>query len=140
MQKVVVTGASGHIGYHVASVLLDAGFTPELLIRRLNPNVIELVNRGARFHHVDLRQTSALTPYLKEADCLFHLAAENTTSTTDSQRILDSTVGLTESLLLAAVEARVRSVVYTSSVVVLGRSKSPNRLITETDRVEIPES
>ena len=34
--RVAVTGASGHIGYHVASALLAAGYDVHLLVRREN--------------------------------------------------------------------------------------------------------
>ena len=47
MQKrVVVTGASGHIGYHVALQLIEQGFDTTLLIRKENQNIFKLKNKG----------------------------------------------------------------------------------------------
>src|SRR3954469_6804272 len=137
VKKVIVTGASGHIGYHVAKNLCESGFTPDLLVRRLNPNLIDLARRGARVHKADLGDPSSVLPHLHGADCLFHLAAENTTETQAADRVIASTVGLTQNLLQAAVQAKVQTVVYTSSVVVLGRSPSPQRLLKETDRTQV---
>jgi nucleoside-diphosphate-sugar epimerase len=135
--KVVVTGASGHIGYHVAKALCEAGFAPDVLVRRLNVNVIDLARRGARVHEVDLRDRAKLVTRLDAADCVFHLAAENTTDLQAPERVIASTAGLTTDLLRAGVQGRVRTVVYTSSVVVLGRSPSPQRLLSEKDRTEV---
>ena len=47
MNKVVVTGASGHIGYHVAKLLFNRFKEVHLLVRRKSPNIVELERMGA---------------------------------------------------------------------------------------------
>jgi len=73
-------------------------------------------------------------------DCLFHAAAENTTSVADRERVLSGTVRLTEAVLTAANGRVVPVVVYTSSVVVVGRSADPEKLLDESTPVLLPAS
>ncbi|MGB0562282.1 MAG: NAD-dependent epimerase/dehydratase family protein [Spirulinaceae cyanobacterium] len=137
---VIVTGASGHIGYHVAKGLCDRGFTVRLLVRRSNANVQDLVQRGANQYLVDLQQPATYGDLIREADCLFHLAAENTTRLDQAKQVRESTLGLTATVLQTAVEQGVKTIVYTSSVVVLGRSSDPRRLLKESNRTTVCES
>lgn len=139
-QKVVVTGASGHIGFHVAKLLCEQEFDVHLLIRSVNSNVERLQNNGATIHIVDLHEANTFRDILRSTSALFHLASENTTDTSDEERVLRNTVGLTKSVLSTAVEMNVKAIIYTSSVVVLGRSPNPNVLITQNNRVNFPES
>ncbi len=139
--KVVVTGASGHIGYHVAKALLDKGYEAHLLLRSRNALIERLELQGAKSHLTDLSgNAGAWANVLQGAAGVFHLAASNTTSQADAGAVIDSTVGLTERLIQAAVNAGVPKIIYTSSVVVLGRSRDPQRLITEDDLTTSAES
>lgn len=140
MNTAVVTGASGHIGYHVARVLLDRGISTKLVIRRANENVADLASRGASVQIVDFRNQASLISAFQGCDVLFHLAAENTTETGNSESVLDSTIRLVRDVCAAAIDAKIPTIVYTSSVVVLGRSPDPTRLITENDRARSAES
>src|SRR5262249_39224276 len=108
-QRVVVTGASGHIGYHVARALRDAGFSVDILIRRVNVNVVDLVRRGVRHHFVDLAEPAGYRRVLRDAACLFHLAGENTTAQDNPEGVLASTVGLTRTVLTVAAEEGVKT-------------------------------
>ncbi|WP_204103741.1 MULTISPECIES: NAD-dependent epimerase/dehydratase family protein [Spirulina sp. CCY15215] len=138
--KVVVTGSSGHIGFNVAKCLCDRGFSVHLLVRKVNANIITLVNRGANYSIIDFQKPETYASLLTGIDCLFHLAAENTTDRKASLRILESTIGLTSTLLKTAAQSNVKTIVYTSSVVVLGRSNNPKNLLSEADRTTVWES
>jgi nucleoside-diphosphate-sugar epimerase len=138
-RRAVVTGASGHLGFHIARACLAQGLETWVCIRTRNANVVELEAAGARVVSCDLWEPATYRHALDGADCLFHAAAENTTSTSDRGRVLRNTEGLTEVVLNAARECRVPTVVYTSSVVVLGRSPDPNKLLDETSPVLRPD-
>ena len=140
MPKAVVTGAAGHIGYHVAKVLLGKQYDVHLLVRNINTNVIELQQAGATVHTCNLLDVSTYENILIGADVLFHLAAENTTSMKNAERVLENTDTLTRTVLEACVTAGIKTVIYTSSVVVIGRSNNANRLLNENDRVAVAES
>ncbi len=79
-------------------------------------------------------------PALAGVEALFHLAAVNTTSHASADLVTRSTVGLTGAILEAARAAKVRTVIYTSSVVVLGRSSDPGRFLNEDDKTSSQES
>ena len=138
--QIALTGASGHLGYHVADCLLQRGHTVRLLLRAPNVLTRRLERLGASVHVVDLFAPETCVPVLAGAEALFHLAATNTTSQADAALVERSTVGLTQAMLDAAQTAGVRTLVYTSSVVVLGRSTDPDRLINEDDTTASAES
>jgi dihydroflavonol-4-reductase len=136
----VITGASGHIGGRVASLLLDRGYDVTLLVRRRTAHVERLAERGAEVIVCDLSRPDTYGAALHRRCVLFHLAAENTLDTSDERRVIAATHGLTQIVVSAALDAGVRTAIYTSSVVVLGRSDKPSRLLRETDEVSAPES
>lgn len=140
MQKAIVTGAAGHIGYNVTKILLAKNYDVHLLIRSSNVNIIELQQLGAKVYPCNLFEVDSYAPIIKDADVLFHLAAENTTSMTNASRVIENTDWLTQVVLNACHEHQVRTVIYTSSVVVIGRSTDANKPLTEKDTVAFPES
>ncbi len=139
-EKVVVTGSSGHIGYHVAKILCTQGYDVHLIVRSGNVNTERLRSFGAVVHHADLFQPASYRAVLQNSAVLFHLAAENTTDMSDESRVIRNTLELTRTVIAAAVESDIKTIVYTSSVVVLGRSSDPSRLISEADRNPYAES
>lgn len=140
MPKAIVTGAAGHIGFHVTKVLLSKNYDVHLLVRSINPNIIELQELGAKIYPCNLFLVETYASVIKDADVLFHLAAENTTSMSNAARVLENTDKLTQIVLNACHENNVKTVIYTSSVVVIGRSKNPKILLTEKDVNPFPES
>ena len=138
-RRVIVTGASGHLGFHIARACLAQGLETCLCIRARNANVVELEAAGAQVVLCDLWNPATYRDALRGADGLFHAAAENTTSVSDRERVLRNTAGLTQVVLETARECHVPTVIYTSSVVVLGRSPDPNRWLDETTPVLRPD-
>lgn len=131
-KSVVITGASGHIGFHVALQLLELGHLVILLIRTENQNIIQLKDLGAQVLVVNLHNPESYFSYLEDVDALFHIASENTTDTKEENKILDNTFKLTKTVIDTAILKNVKTIIYTSSVVVLGRSKNPEVLINKT--------
>lgn len=139
-KKVVVTGASGHIGYHVAAQLVKLGLSPVLLVRRENQHIHTLRDQGATVHIANLMEPATYDFIFENCDALFHIAAENTTDTSNEQKVIANTFELSKTVLDTAVRKHVKTIIYTSSVVVLGRSSDPSILIQETDRASYLES
>jgi dihydroflavonol-4-reductase len=140
MQKAIVTGAAGHIGFHVAKLLLNKKYDVHLLVRSVNTNIVELQEAGAKIFPCNLFETDSYSAIIKDADVLFHLAAENTTSMANAARVLENTDKLTQIILNTCHENQVKTVIYTSSVVVIGRSANSNTLLTEKNINAFPES
>lgn len=131
-KSVVITGASGHIGFHVALQLLELGHHVTLLIRTENQNIVQLKNLGAKVMVANLQKPESYQHQFEGIDVLFHIASENTTATKNEEKIVQNTFGLTRTVIDTALHKNVKTIIYTSSVVVLGRSKDPNVLIDET--------
>jgi dihydroflavonol-4-reductase len=138
--KIIVTGASGHIGYHVARQLLALGHEITLLIRNENQNIRDLRSKGASVFLADLSNPQTYYSVLNNAEVLFHLASENTTDTGNETETIRNTFELSKTVIDTALAENVKTIIYTSSVVVLGRSGDPEKLITENDKTTFPES
>ncbi len=133
MQKAIVTGAAGHIGYNVAKLLLSKNYDVHLLVRSSNVNIVELEELGAKVYPCNLFEVESYAPVIQDAAVFFHLAAENTTSMGNASRIIENTDKLTQVVLHACHEYQVKTVIYTSSVVVIGRSPDSRKVLTEND-------
>lgn len=134
IKRALVTGTSGHIGFHVAAQLLKLGHEVVLLIRTENKNIEQLKNSGAQIQVVNLQNPETYQDQLEHIDVLFHIASGNTTSAKNEEQIVENTYKLTRTVIDTALAKNVKTIVYTSSVVVLGRSKSPNVLIDESSK------
>ncbi len=139
-KRVVVTGASGHIGYHVALQLLELGFDTTLLFRKENQNILDLKIKGANVHVANLLSPDSYRSLLENCDALFHIASENTTDTSDEKRVIANTFELSKIVIETAISKNVKTIIYTSSVVVLGRSSIQSVLINENDKATFLES
>jgi len=72
-QRVLVTGASGFIGSHLAERLLDQGHTLSYLARKPD-RLPELFRKAGRVVQGDLSDPSRLDAAVAEVDVVFHLA------------------------------------------------------------------
>lgn len=112
MKPVLVTGASGFVGFHVARALVEQGFPVRALVRpasRLKDLDIE-VSVG------DLRDPGSLVRAVEGCGVVFHVAADYRLWARNPQELLDSNVSGTRNILEASRRAGVERVVYTSTV------------------------
>jgi dihydroflavonol-4-reductase len=131
MKPVLVTGASGFLGWHVARVAIEHGC-----------NVRALVRPGSRVEELpvetvagDLRDPASL--YCAAAGCgiVFHVAGDYRLWARKPRELYDSNVEGTRNMLEAARAAGVERVVYTSTVGAIGIP--PGGLGDETTPVSI---
>ncbi|MDR3416750.1 MAG: NAD-dependent epimerase/dehydratase family protein [Nevskia sp.] len=118
----LVTGATGFVGSAVVRRLLDEGLAVRVLARpgsdRRNLAGLELeVAEG------DLNDAASLRSACAGCAALFHVAADYRTWAPKPEELYRANVEGTRSLLLAARDAGVQRIVYTSSVAVLGIPK-----------------
>ena len=139
-RRVVVTGASGHIGYNVTKQLLERSYDVLILVRSKNENVHSLILNGAKCFVCDLFQPDTYRHKLENIGSAFHIAGTNTTRFSNENQTIAGTSELTSIFLNACVDAHVPKIIYTSSVVVLGRSYSDKILISEDDLTSTKES
>lgn len=119
--KSIVTGGAGFIGSNLAEYLLEQGHEVHV-IDDLSAGKQENVPEGATLHELDVRDTEKLTPIFKNADYVFHLAAnprvqDSIDNPIETQAI---NVGGTLSVLTAAKEAGVKKFVQASTCAAYG--------------------
>lgn len=122
--KTVVTGAAGFIGSHVTEALAGRGDEVTAIdnfITGRRENVKHFPEE-VRFEEADIRDTAKMKDFFKDAEAVFHLAALPSVprSVADPELSNDINVNGTLSILIAARDAGVRRVVYSSSSSVYG--------------------
>jgi dihydroflavonol-4-reductase len=116
MKPALVTGASGFLGWHVARVLLERGYSVRALVRpgsHVDSLDVEPVTG-------DLRDPVSLARAVSGCGLVFHVAADYRLWAANPAELYRSNVDGTRNLLQAARQAGVERVVYTSTVGCIG--------------------
>ncbi|MBV8569549.1 MAG: NAD-dependent epimerase/dehydratase family protein [Acidobacteriaceae bacterium] len=119
MPDIVVTGASGFLGWHIARLLIERGHSVRALCRPSS----QLRELAAERVSGDLRDPASLKGALSGCRLLFHVAADYRLWSRRPQDLYDSNVDGTRHLLDAAAAAGVERIVYTSTVGCIGIPK-----------------
>ena len=115
-KKMIVTGGAGFIGSNLSRALCESGHEVHIIDR--DPSLRRAtLPKEATIHEKDIRHIDDIQSIMKDADTVFHMAAvprvpysiEHPVETTDEN------ITGTVSVLTAAVRAKVRRVVYSSS-------------------------
>ena len=117
MKSVLVTGASGFLGWHVARILLRKGFRVRALVRSTS-KLTEL--EEAERVIGDLRDAGSLERAVAGCELVFHVAADYRLWAKDESEMYRSNVDGTRNILAAARKAGVERIVYTSTVGCIG--------------------
>jgi dihydroflavonol-4-reductase len=112
MKPVLVTGATGFIGWHVARKLIERGRTVRALTRP-GSTVRELAVETVTG---DLRDRASLDAAVAGCDSVFHVAADYRLWAKNPDELYRSNVDGTRNMLEAARAAGVERFVYTSTV------------------------
>jgi dihydroflavonol-4-reductase len=116
MKPVLVTGATGFLGWHVATLLRERGYSVRALVRPGS----RLTQLDAEPVTGDLRDPASLERAVAGCGLVFHVAADYRLWAKDRREMYKSNVEGTRSLLEAARKADVERVVYTSTVGCIG--------------------
>ena len=116
---VLVTGATGFVGSHVARVLAEQGADLRLLVRA-SSNPKNIAGLKADRAVGDLRNPASLERAMAGCAAVFHVAADYRLWVRDPDEMYRSNVEGTRAVLEAACKNGVRRVVYTSSVATMG--------------------
>jgi dihydroflavonol-4-reductase len=117
--KVLIKGATGFVGSHVARALAVRGADLRLLVRSTSrtDNIADL---HAEVATGDLRDPESLKKAMAGCEFVFHVAADYRLWVRDPEQMYRSNVEGTRAIIRAAQECGVRRVIYTSSVATMG--------------------
>src|SRR5438093_2751072 len=115
----LVTGATGFVGSAVARVLLKAGHPVRVLARRSSDRR-NLEGLAVEVVEGSLEDPHSLVAAVTGCRYLFHVAADYRLWVPDPAPMFRVNVAGTRELMLAALDAGIERIVYTSSVAVLG--------------------
>ncbi len=133
--NVFLTGATGFVGSHVAQAFAQSGARLRLLVRSTS-RLDNLAGLSGDTVIGDLRDVSSFQSALADCDVLVHVAADYRLWVRDPQAMYAANVNGTRQLLAAAREARVRRVIYTSSVATMG-FRSDGTIVDESSPVSL---
>jgi len=124
---ILVTGAAGFLGSHVARQLVARGDEVRVLMRPSSSNRA-ISDLSLEYVTGDLRDAESLDRAMKGVQRVFHVAADYRLWTKRPQDIYDSNVGGTKNLLAAARRAGIEQLIYTSTVatIAVDRPELPN--------------
>lgn len=118
----LVTGATGFVGSAVVRKLIERGEAVRVLVRRqsdrrnLEGIEVEVVTG-------DLNDAASLAQAVRGCRALYHVAADYRLWVRDPERMFETNVRGTRTLMRAAAEAGVGRIVYTSSVATLATAR-----------------
>jgi dihydroflavonol-4-reductase len=116
--RVLVTGATGFIGFHVARLLAEKDFQVCAMVRE-GSDTSSLKDRGIELAIGDVRDPGSINNALKGCRQLYHLAADYRLWVNDPKTMYEINVHGTRNVMQAALTMGLEKVVYTSSVGVL---------------------
>jgi dihydroflavonol-4-reductase len=115
MPTVLLTGAAGFLGQHLARELMASGAQVRALSRRPESDAV-LAALGAQPVRGDVTDPASLGPALAGVQAVFHAAADTNTWRPHNAAQTRTNVGGAHNLLAAAAAAGVTAFVHTSSV------------------------
>ena len=119
MAKVLITGATGFIGSHVARLAAERGDEVVLAVES-GSNDAAIEGLDLKRVKCDVRDRRSLRRALRGAERVFHCAGVTSVRPQDAERLFDVNVRGTKLVMEECLRAEVERVVYTSSAAVVG--------------------
>ncbi|MBA3263200.1 MAG: SDR family NAD(P)-dependent oxidoreductase, partial [Thermoleophilaceae bacterium] len=119
MASVLVTGATGFIGSHVARLVAERGDDVVLAVEGGSPDAA-IADLDLKRVKCDVRDRRAVRRALRGVERVFHCAGVTSVRPQDAERLFDVNVRGTKMVMEECLRAEVERVVYTSSAAVVG--------------------
>jgi dihydroflavonol-4-reductase len=119
LQRVLVTGATGFIGSHVARLLAERGDEVTVGVHDGSPDAA-IAGLDCRRVKLEVRDRRSVRRALKGVSRVFHCAGVTSVRPADAELLFDVNVGGTKIVMEECLRAEVERVVYTSSAAAVG--------------------
>lgn len=131
-QKVLITGASGFVGFHLIEAALAKGLDVYAAVRK-SSDVKHLLSYNIKYTYPDFSNVESLTKDLKENNYDFIIHAAGTTKAKNKEEYDRVNAAYAINLGLAAAKpgTGLQKMIFVSSLAALGPSTQTNKLITE---------
>ena len=119
--RVMITGGTGFVGYHIAQALIGAGHEVSLLVRSVD-KMLQLYGDDCEldFTRGDITDADKVNSAMAGCDAVIHAAAMVSTKASDAQRVYSTNVEGAKTVIGGAVKNKtVKSIIHVSSVTAL---------------------
>ncbi|MDB5249881.1 MAG: UDP-glucose 4-epimerase [Segetibacter sp.] len=136
-QKVLITGASGFVGFHLIEAALAKGLDVYAAVRK-SSDVKHLISHNVKYVYPDFTSVESLEKELKEKQYDFIIHAAGTTKAKNQDEYNKVNAGYSVNLAKAAANhgSGLQKMVFLSSLASIGPSKQSNELIKENKTPE----
>lgn len=116
-KKILVTGATGMVGSHLAKELIKLGYQVRATYRQNHPEIV-----GVEWMQADILDVVALEDAMQDIDIVFHCAAQVSFDPSNANSLYKNNVEGTANVVNAALDAKIEKFIYVSSVAAIGAS------------------
>jgi len=131
--KIVISGASGHLGYHLTKkILKDKKKKVTILVRKENLYTDDLVSEGAKLIKVNFKNKFQIKKIFLNQDILINTASANPYYS--QNKIFSKNFNLTKNIFNATLTTNIKKIIHISSSVIFKRKKE-RKLINEKSQI-----
>lgn len=133
-KKIVIIGASGHLGFNIAKKLLENNHKNILiLVRKENLYTSELALKGAKIKKINFDKSDSIKKALLHQDILINTASRN--PYIPDGDILKDNFDIIKKIFNATTNTKVKKIINISSAVIFKRKTNIKNLITENSEL-----
>lgn len=137
-KKIVIIGASGHLGYNVAKKLLQNNKRILILTRTENTYTRELVLKGAKIKKINFNKLENIRKAIKNQDILINTASRN--PYIPDGNVIKDNYDIIKKIFNSSINTNIKKIINLSSAVIYKRKSKIQNFITEKSELNFFEN